>query len=203
MPNPQENIMIRNNSPVYIFNRLLWKIYGLRMKISKLTGLGITALHNTRDAKPKASFYALKAKANNGETINFEKYRGKKLLVVNLASGCGFTPQYGELQSLYQQRDDLEILGFPSNNFGSQEYGLDDEVAKFCKTHYHVTFPLFKKDDVAGTTRQVVYQWLTSPALNGWNTLEPKWNFYKYLLDEEGNLQEVFSSSVSPMDILK
>ena len=95
-----------------------------------------------------------------GEEIQFEKYRGKKTLLVNLASQCGYTPQYAELEKLHQQNKDIIILGFPSNNFGAQEPGTDDEIAEFCKVNFGVTFQLFKKDDVKGNNRQPVYQWL-------------------------------------------
>ncbi len=123
------------------------------------------------------------------------------MLIVNLASLCGFTPQYEELQKLYEQAENLVILGFPANNFGTQEPGSDEEISNFCKVNYGVTFPLFKKDDVKGNEKQPVYQWLSDKNKNGWNDIEPKWNFYKYLIDEKGNLDKVFSSSVSPMDI--
>ena len=147
------------------------------------------------------NFYSLKAITNSGEEIKFEKYRGKKVLLVNVASQCGFTPQYAELEHLHLQRKDLVILGFPSNNFGAQEPGSDKEIAEFCKATFGITFQLFKKDDVKGYNRQPVYQWLSDEAKNGWNNKEPEWNFYKYLVDENGNLLKVFSSSFSPLEL--
>ncbi len=94
------------------------------------------------------------------------------------------------------------MLGFPSNDFGGQEPGTDEEIENFCKVNFGVTFPLFKKDQVKGDNKQPVYQWLSDAAKNGWNNKQPSWNFYKYLIDEEGNLDKIFSSAVSPTEIL-
>ena len=184
-----------------LIKKLISSTYPLRMKLSKLTGMGIKIEENKSNKKAPANFYSLKAIANAGEEIGFEKYRGKKILIVNLASRCGFTPQYAALEELHQQHKNLMILGFPSNNFGGQEPGTDDKIAEFCKINYGVTFPLFKKNDVKGNGKQPVYQWLSDATKNGWNNEEPQWNFYKYLVDENGNLSKVFSSSVSPLDI--
>lgn len=184
-----------------LIKKLISSTYPLRMKISKLTGKGINIAENKSNKKAPVNFYSLKATANTGEEIQFEKYRGKKVLLVNLASQCGYTPQYAELEKLHQQNKNIIILGFPSNNFGAQEPGTDDEIAEFCKVNFGVTFPLFKKDDVKGNNKQPVYQWLCDENKNGWNNEVPQWNFYKYLVDENGNLSKVFSSSVSPLDI--
>lgn len=139
------------------------------------------------------------ANTNSGEQISLENYRGKKLLLVNLASKCGYTPQYDALEKLHQQIPNLTLFGFPSNDFGGQEPGSDKEISDFCRINFGVTFPLFAKDHVKGTAKQPVYRWLCNAELNGWNNKEPSWNFYKYLVDEEGNLMSFFSSSVSPM----
>ena len=184
-----------------LIRKIINTTYGLRMKIAKSTGIGVDEINNNNVVKAPASFYALKATLNSGENFLFETLRNKKVLIVNLASACGYTPQYAELEKLHRQRKDLIVLGFPANNFGDQERGSDQEIAKFCRVNYGVSFPLFKKNDVKGISQQPVYQWLTNPGLNGWNDAEPKWNFYKYLVDEEGNLQTIFSSSVSPMAV--
>ena len=184
-----------------LLGKIIIASYSLRMKISKLTGLGIKTENNMSNKNAPVNFYSLKAMANTGEEIEFEKYRGKKVLLVNVASQCGFTPQYAELERLHQQNKDIVILGFPSNNFGAQEPGSDEEIAEFCKVNYGVTFQLFKKNDVKGNNKQPVYQWLSDETKNGWNNKEPEWNFYKYFIDENGNLLNVFSSSVSPLDI--
>jgi len=181
--------------------KIITLLYPLQMKLSKLTGKGILIYKNKDKVQAPQNFYSLKATQINGEEISFEKFRNKKVLVVNLASFCGFTPQYERLQKLYERHENFVILGFPANNFGSQEPGSDDEINSFCKKNYGVTFPLFKKNDVIGNEKQPVYQWLTDKNKNGWNDEEPQWNFFKYLVDEKGNLQKVFSSSVSPMDI--
>ena len=185
-----------------IIKNIIDSRYPLRMKFSKLTGMGIDIAENKMNKKGPISFYSLRAMTNSGNEISFEEYFGKKVLIVNLASECGYTPQYAELEQLHRQNKGVVILGFPSNNFGLQEPGSDDEIAKFCKANYGVTFQLFKKDDVRGNTKQPVYKWLSDENKNGWNNQEPQWNFYKYLIDENGNLSKIFSSSVSPPDIL-
>ncbi|MEO6219263.1 MAG: glutathione peroxidase [Ginsengibacter sp.] len=171
------------------------------MKISKLTGMGIDISQNKNSKESPVSFYSLKATTNTGEEISFEIYQGKKVVLVNLASQCGYTPQYAELEKLHQQNKNIIILGFPSNNFGSQEPGTDNEIADFCKVNYGVTFQLFKKENVIGNNKQRVYEWLSDEYKNGWNNSAPKWNFYKYVVDENGNLSKIFSSSVSPPDM--
>lgn len=181
--------------------KIITAVYPFQMKISKLTGMGIQIIENKNEVTSPENFYSLKAILNNGEEVSFEKYRGKRILLVNLASQCGFTPQYEELETLYKGNKDILILGFPANNFGAQEPGTDKEIAEFCKLNYGVTFPLFQKNDVKGNSKQPVYEWLTDKNKNGWNGQEPQWNFYKYLVDEKGNLSRVFSSSVSPLDI--
>ena len=182
---------------------IIKKLYGFRMKISKLTGMGINIKENNKKIISPESIYSLKVKTTNGEEVGFEKFRGKKILIVNLASQCGFTPQYNQLEELFQlDKNKITILGFPSNDFGGQEPGTDEEIEQFCKVNFGVTFPLFKKDHVKGDNKQPVYQWLCDAAKNGWNNKEPSWNFCKYLIDEQGNLEKTFSSSVSPLEII-
>ena len=185
-----------------LIGKLISYTYPIRMKISGITGIGVSTAENPGNKKAPASFYSLKATTNSGNEILFKKYFGKKVLIVNLASQCGYTPQYTELEKLNQQNKNIVILGFPSNNFGAQEPGTDDEIAEFCKVNYGVTFQLFRKDDVRGNNKQPVYQWLSDENKNGWNNGEPQWNFYKYLVNEKGNLSKIFSSSVSPANII-
>ncbi len=182
-------------------SKFIESTYDFRMKFSRRTGLGIQITEPKSPSMPPVDFYSLKAVTNQGSEFSFENCRGRKVLLVNLASKCGFTPQYKELQQLHLQNDSLMILGFPSNNFAGQEPGSDEEIARFCEIHYQVSFPIFKKGEVKGPSKQPVYQWLTDPGRNGWNSQEPGWNFYKYLVDETGRLVKVFSSSVSPSDI--
>ena len=185
-----------------LLKNMISATYPLRMRISKVTGIGIKIFQNKMNKKPLVSFYSLNAASNTGAVVNFEKYSGKKVLIVNLASQCGYTPQYEQLEELHQQAKELVILGFPSNNFGGQEPGTDTEIAEFCKINYGVTFEIFKKDDVSGRNKQTVYEWLSNAEKNGWNNEEPKWNFYKYLVDEEGKLDKIFSSSVLPAETI-
>jgi len=184
-----------------IFRKTITAAYPFRMKISKLTGLGIGIYKNENHVAATENFYSLKARLSTGEEVNFEKFKNQKVLIVNVASECGFTPQYSALEELHQKNKSLAILGFPANNFGKQEPGNDSEINSFCEINYGVTFPLFQKNDVIGNSKQPVYQWLTDRNKNGWNGMEPKWNFYKYLVDEKGNLAAIYSSSVSPLDI--
>jgi glutathione peroxidase len=186
-----------------ILNKLITNSYSTRMKFSKLTGLGILKRTNKKQTVAPVNFYSLQAKTSSGEVVSFEKFRGKKILLVNLASQCGFTPQYDQLEELFQlYKNKITILGFPSNDFGGQEPGTDEEIEQFCKVNFGVTFPLFKKDHVKGDKKQPVYQWLCDASKNGWNNEQPSWNFYKYLIDENGNLEKTFSSSVSPLEII-
>ena len=184
-----------------MLRKIITSLYPAQMKLSKLTGMGIRILENKENVLPQESFYSLKATLGNGEEMDFTHFKNKLVLLVNLASKCGFTPQYAELEKLNQSNKNLVILGFPSNDFGNQEPGSDSEISGFCKINFGVTFPLFKKDEVKGNLKQPVYQWLSDKNKNGWNDEEPQWNFYKYLINEKGNLAKVFSSSVSPLDI--
>lgn len=183
-----------------IMKKLLAVVYDLRMSFSKSTGLGLKILSGNGTILPPVSFYTLEAETNTGKKMSFKTFKGKKLLLVNLASKCGFTPQYRELQTLQNtHRDKLIVVGFPSNDFGSQEPGSDQEIASFCEINYGVTFQLFTKASVKGNTIQPVYKWLSDSSLNGWNRQEPTWNFCKYLVDENGILLNYYSSSVSPL----
>lgn len=184
-----------------IFRKIITAAYPLQMKIARVTGLGIQIYENENNVIANESFYSLKATLNTGEEIHFDRYKNQKVLIVNLASKCAFTPQYTELEKLYEKDGNLVILGFPSNNFGKQEPGNDAEINNFCKINYGITFPIFKKNNIKGNSKQEVYKWLTDKNKNAWNDIEPQWNFYKYLIDENGNLSKIFSSSVSPLDI--
>ncbi|MDR1864295.1 MAG: glutathione peroxidase [Bacteroidales bacterium] len=147
-----------------------------------------------------SSFYKLSFTALDGKKVNFSGFKGKKVLIVNTASKCGHTPQYAELQTLSEQyKDKLVVIGFPSNDFGKQEPGSNEEIAAFCRQNYGVTFLLMEKSSVKGDEKNAVYQWLTDSAKNGWNTEEPTWNFCKYLVDARGNLLKFYPSKVKPL----
>jgi glutathione peroxidase len=146
------------------------------------------------------SIYDFKVEALDGSTIDFSKYKGKKILVVNTASKCGYTKQYEGLEKLYEQyKDKLVIVGFPANNFGGQEPGTNTEIGEFCKKNYGVTFPMAAKISVKGDDTAPIYKWLCNKAENGVLDAEIKWNFGKFLLDENGNLISYFPSKVEPM----
>ena len=149
---------------------------------------------------PVVSFFDIEAKSIFGETIKMDIYKGKKILIVNVASKCGLTPQYSELQELYKKySDDLVVLAFPSNDFFRQEPGSNEQIAKFCSTEYFTTFPLFEKVKVKGKKKHSIYDWLTDPEKNGWNKQGPTWNFTKYLIDENGKLLKRFHPKTSPL----
>lgn len=146
-----------------------------------------------------ATIYDFKIDALTGGTIDFSQYKGKKILVVNTASQCGYTPQYEGLEKLYEQhKDKLVIVGVPSNDFGQQEPGSNEEISTFCKKNYGVTFPMAAKVDVKGDNIAPLYQWLTQKSHNHFMDSEVKWNFQKYLLDENGKLVAVFYSKTTP-----
>lgn len=147
------------------------------------------------------NFYKLSANDIDGNKIDFSQFKGKKLLIVNVASKCGYTSQYKDLQELHKKYNDkITILAFPSNNFGFQEPGSNDQIEEFCETNYGIEFQLFEKSDVRGKNINSVYRWLSSINDNGWNDKSPRWNFFKYLVDETGSLKAVYSSNVNPLD---
>ncbi len=145
------------------------------------------------------SIHQFKVEGIEGDEIDFAGFRGKKVIVVNVASECGFTPQYQQLQELYAEFEDkLVIVGFPSNDFGGQEPGSNREIRNFCTRRYGVTFPLTTKVTVKGSAAHPVYQWLTDKQKNGVSDSTVNWNFQKYLLDEDGRLRATLPSSASP-----
>lgn len=177
-------------------------IYRLLMKLGIKKNNAASVLFNAEHTKPATSFYALQSVKNNGEVFSFQTLKGKKVLLVNTASACGYTPQYEELEKLYEgHKEHLAIIAFPANDFGAQEQGSDEQIAQFCKINFGVTFPLMKKSGVIKNGKQnPVFGWLTDKSKNGWNEQEPTWNFCKYLVDEQGVLQSFYGQSVSPLD---
>ncbi|WP_299821143.1 glutathione peroxidase [uncultured Pontibacter sp.] len=144
-----------------------------------------------------SSFYTFKMETLEGKEVDFSQYKGKKVLLVNTASECGFTPQYEDLQKLNEQHGDkVVILGFPANNFGGQEPGSNEEIASFCQKNYGVSFQMFDKISVAGEDKHPLYTWLTD---NAPNHEEPNWNFCKYLVNENGEVVAFYPSKVKPM----
>lgn len=173
--------------------------YPVIMGLGRLTGK--KKIKEQRSVAPVSPFYMLQAELNDKSVLSFEKLRGKKVLIVNTASNCGFTAQYAELQQLYSaESGDLVVIGFPANDFKEQEKGNDEEIAKFCQANFGVTFPLARKTTVAkGPVQHPVFHWLSDKSGNGWNTQAPEWNFSKYLINEEGKLTHYFPPTVSPL----
>lgn len=148
------------------------------------------------------SIHDFKVKDIYGDEFDMASLKGKKVMIVNTASKCGLTPQYKDLQTLFDQKggDQFIIIGFPANNFMKQEPGSEEEIAEFCQKNYGVTFPMMSKISVKGNDMHPLYQYLTQKKLNGLSDNDVSWNFQKYLIDENGKLVEVISPRTSPMD---
>jgi len=148
------------------------------------------------------SFYDFKVKDIDGKDYNLSSLKGKKVLVVNTASKCGLTPQYEQLQEVYEKYGDKDftIIGFPANNFAQQEPGTNKEIEEFCTKNYGVTFQMMDKISVKGDDMNPLYQWLTQKSKNGVLDSEVSWNFQKYLIDEKGNLVKMVEPKVKPND---
>lgn len=133
--------------------------------------------------------------------IDFSRFKGKKILIVNTASKCGFTPQYADLEKLYEQyKDKLVVVGFPANDFGGQEPGSNEQISRFCKDRFNIQFPMAAKVSVKGENTTPIYRWLTQAEQNGVMDVDIKWNFTKFLIDESGKLIASFESRISPFD---
>lgn len=198
-------IVNRNSKNMTYRQKILKAVYPALMWFTKLTGKNTKELSGEKT--PPVSFYSLQGKLNNGDTLNFETLKGKKVMLVNTASDCGYTNQYADLQKLADQyKNKLVVIGFPANDFKQQEKGTDAAIAEFCKANYGVTFPLMQKSTVIKSQEQnLIYQWLTDSSKNGWNTKPPSWNFTKYLVNENGVLTNYFGPSISPLnsDVIK
>lgn len=177
-------------------------VYSVIMLKGKLFGTSNGVLLNDNKIVPPSSIYNLQFIANNGTVTSLEEFKGKKILLVNTASDCGYTGQYSELETFYKQyKDQLVVIGFPANDFKNQESKDDESIASFCKVNYGVTFPLAKKSSVVkGAAQNAVFKWLSDSTQNGWCNKQPDWNFSKYLVDENGVLTGFFSKDVSPLD---
>ena len=147
------------------------------------------------------NIYKFKVDAIGGKAIDFKKYKGKYILIVNTASKCGYTKQYESLEAVYKtHKDKLVVVGFPANNFGGQEPGTNEEIKDFCKKNYGVSFPMAKKISVNGADQAAIYKWLCNKSENGVSDNVIKWNFTKFLIDKEGNLIKMFDSKTKPDD---
>lgn len=170
------------------FNRIIFILMALAMVLGTVNA--------------QTGFYNLKAKDIDGQEFDFSALKGKKVMIVNTASKCGFTPQYEQLQELYEKHGDKDfvVLGFPANNFMGQESGTLEEIKEFCSVKFGVTFPMMEKISVKGKDIHPVYQWLTEKEKNGVEDSKVKWNFQKYLINEKGELEKVYYSRTSPTD---
>jgi glutathione peroxidase len=164
--------------------------------------LGLAFLSFTTSEGPARSIHSLCAESIDGEKVCLNAFKGKKIMIVNTASKCGYTPQYEDLEKLYQTYKDQNfvIIGFPANDFMGQEPGSNEEIAAFCQKNYGVTFPMMGKITVKGKEMHPIYQFLTEQEKNGVMDSKVKWNFQKYLINEKGELEKVYYSGTKPMD---
>ncbi|WP_421829097.1 glutathione peroxidase [Larkinella sp.] len=166
-----------------------------------LSDKSAVAVRPANAVAPTKSLYDFTVNSIEGKTVPLKQYRGKKVVILNTASKCGFTPQFEKWEAFYKEHGDkVVVLGFPSNNFKSQDPGTNSEIAEFCKKNYGVSFPMFEKTEVLGENQAPLYKWLSDKSLNGWNDKVPTWNFCKYVINEKGELTHFFASKVLPTD---
>ena len=163
-----------------------------------LTSLIMFSFFGKVDAKYEKLFFDLNIMGINKETINLSEFKGKTVLLVNVASKCGFTKQYTGLQTLYDnyKEKDFLVIGVPSNQFGGQEPGSNSEIKDFCETNFNITFPITDKVDVKGNNAHSIYKWAKE---NYGNSTVPKWNFHKILINKQGKIQDTFNSFIAPL----
>jgi len=190
-----------------IKQRLLKSAYPFLMWVSGLKNTASKIKVNVNNIHPPVPIYAVKATLINDTQFSMASLKGKKILLVNTASDCGYTNQYEDLEKLYKKFEGkLVVLGFPANDFKEQENGTNEAIASFCTINFGVTFPLMKKSSVVKNTGQnEVFKWLSDASKNGWNNQAPVWNFSKYLVDENGALTHYFDPSIPPLseEVLK
>ena len=167
-------------------------------KLLILTCLIMFSFFEKVDAKYEKLFFDLSIKNIDNKIMNLSKFKGKTVLLVNVASNCGFTKQYTGLQALYEKykEKDFIVLGVPSNQFGGQEPGSNNEIKNFCETNFNITFPITNKVDVKGDNAHSLYKWARE---NHGNSTVPKWNFHKILINKEGKIQDTFNSFITPL----
>jgi glutathione peroxidase len=177
-------------------------ITALLFSCSPKTATNRAAVLNESPQPVVSDIYQFKVDGLEGDQIDFASFKGKKILVVNTASECGYTPQYKELEELYKKyQGKLVVVGFPANNFGSQEPGTNAEIKSFCQKNYGVTFPMAAKVSVKGNDMAPIYQWLTHKTNNGVLDADVKWNFNKFLVDERGKVVAHFPTRTSPLSV--
>jgi glutathione peroxidase len=190
-------IVNRDSPQMTTRQKILKAFYPILTWVSGLSGKNTVV---SAAVQAPVSFFNNKAYKTDGTLADLSLLKGKKILVVNTASDCGYTAQLAELEELQQKyAQQLTILAFPSNDFKEQEKGTDAEIAAFCQKNYHTSFQIMKKAVVLkNNNQQEVYQWLTDSTKNGWNNKPPAWNFCKYIIDENGNLTHYFGSGEKP-----
>jgi glutathione peroxidase len=195
----------KNNSTMTGKQKVLKALYPIISGLGRYVGPNATKLTNDGGIQPVSSIYSIPFEGIDGTPQTLAQYKGKKILLVNTASDCGYTGQYEALQKLYEaENGNLVIVGFPANDFQNQETGSNESIQTFCKKNYGVTFPLAKKGTVIkSSSQQPIYHWLTNKAQNGWNDKQPSWNFSKYLINEEGVLTNYFGPSIEPKEVTK
>jgi glutathione peroxidase len=193
-------IVNRNAQNMTYRQKVLKAVYPALMWVNKITGGKSKIMTNNTQVTGLQSLYDLSVQLNSGGELQLGTLKGKKILLVNTASDCGYTDQYDELQKIYEiNKDKLIVIGFPANDFKEQEKGTDDDIAAFCKKNYGITFPLATKSSVIrGEQQNEIFKWLSDKKLNGWNDQQPTWNFSKYLVNENGVLTNYFDPAVSP-----
>ena len=180
---------------------MLKSFYPVLTKVTRFFGVNSRAINPENKTSSVTSVFERPFELNNGDTVSLQAWKGKKIIVVNTASDCGYTGQYEELQALYKNgKGEIMIIGFPANDFKKQEKGSNEEIAAFCKKNYGVEFPIAMKTSVIkGKEQHPLFSWLSDPEKNGWNKEAPGWNFSKYVIDEQGNLSGYFDPGVSPL----
>ena len=193
-------IINRNAKNMTYRQKILKAVYPALMWVNKITGGKTKIMTNNTKVTPPQSLYDLSVQLNSGSELKLGTLKGKKILLVNTASDCGYTDQYDDLQKIYDaNKDKLIVIGFPANDFKEQEKGNDEDIAAFCKKNYGISFPLATKSCVVkGEQQNEIFKWLSDKKLNGWNDQQPTWNFSKYLVNENGVLTNYFDPAVSP-----
>ena len=185
---------------MFTLNRVLIVAFSLAFLslYSMPNGSNIVSDNPTKEST--STIFSYKLKNIYGDVITLDKFKGKKILIVNVASHCGYTSQYNDLQKLQDRyKDKLQVIAFPCNDFGFQEPGTSKQIAEFCEVNYNIKFPIMEKINIRRSPTHPLYEWLSNSELNGWNDSKPKWNFYKYLIDENGKLINLFNSGTSPL----
>jgi glutathione peroxidase len=182
-----------------IRQKFLQIVYPVYVRLSRISKNKSRVLLNNKTAPP-VSFYSLQGELCGDKQLDFKTFQGKKVLLVNTASGCGFTEQFDQMQKLFKQYNtELVVIAFPTNDFDTDNSN-DEQIALFCRENFRVSFPILKKSSVKKSKSQNnVFKWLTNPSANGWNSQPPTWNFCKYLVNENGILTGYFGSAIEPI----